>query len=214
MPAPAAPEATTNTSKQPSIQPQPAAPAEPEEGFYHPDNVNPAGYAGEDLNDSQTHPASAQAGDDVVTWVSSGDALRAHSSSWRFKMTLVSLVAGVLVYLITRDVVNAGAVVVAGLLFGFLGARKPPALHYQLDSRGITVGRRRYGYAEFRAFSVADEAASPSIDLTPLKRFLPTLSLHFDQAQRDQIVNVLSSHLPMEAHKRDALDRIANKVRF
>lgn len=150
----------------------------------------------------------------TVEWTSSGDELRLRASAWRVRMTLLSLVAAVIIYVLTRDIISAGSVGVVGLLFGFLGSRRPPSLTYTVDSQGINIGQRHYAYSDFRAFTVSDDVQSPSINLVPLKRFLPILALHYDSKLRDEIIDVLAAHLPLEIPKRDAIDSIINKVKF
>jgi hypothetical protein len=149
-----------------------------------------------------------------MEWTASGDAILQRVAGWRARMTVASLVIGVLVYLLTRDLISAGSVAFVGLLFGFLGGRKPSALHYVLDRHGIAIGRRAYSYDEFRAFIINKEKAGVSLSLVPLKRFLPMLSVECDPALLDRIVELLADHLPMETPHNDAFDRIINRVNF
>lgn len=210
QPAAVAPLAAPSTPEKPqeeSIAEDPDDGDDPEEviGFYHPDSE--ALYA-ESLGIASPKP------DKAIEWVSSGDELQARSSAWRIRMILLSVVAAAIIYAITRDVVSSGAVVIAGILFGFLGARKPPAIQYKLDSHGFSIGPRVYSYREFRAFSVADDIVPPSINIVPLKRFSPMLSIHFDVQHHDEIVDILAQHLPLEEHRHDAFDSIITRIKF
>lgn len=196
------------------INPAIAVPADSEQqaadSFYHPEDDNiPVDAALPDADNSGDTMA-----DDAVEWVSTGDELQSRSSAWRMRMLLISAGAGAVIYLITRDFVSAGSVVFVGLLFGFLGARKPPALQYRLDNHGIIIGRKQYSYNDFRAFSVVEEAQAITINLVPLKRFLPVLSIFCDPKLHDEVVAKLGLHLPMELHKRDAFDSIISRVKF
>lgn len=174
--------------------------------FYHPDDDSTQFDAQPDKDPSTP--------DEAVEWISSGDELQSRSSTWLMRMLAVSAVAGAVVFLITRDLVSTGSVVIVGLLFGFLGARKPPALQYRIDRHGIVIGRKQYRYNEFRAFSVADDRQALTVNLVPLKRFLPVLSIFCDPKLHDKIIAVLGEHLPMEVHKRDALDSIISRAKF
>ena len=150
----------------------------------------------------------------AVEWVSSGEELQSRSATWRVKMSLLSAVAGVVVYALTRDLISSGAVVFVGVIFGLMGARKPPALSYRIDRNGITVGEKAYSYREFRAFSLVDNNGSQSINLMPLKRFLPVLAVHYDLQRRAEITDILGQHLPLEEHRRDAFDSIITLIKF
>lgn len=187
--------------------------ATPDGGFYH---NSDAGLAPA-LEAAANYPAPAaqQVSDEaVVSWVSSGEAIQSRSQSWKVKMTLISVAAGAIIYLVTRDWVSSGSVALAGALFGILGSRKPHPLQYQVSRDGIIVGQRSFSYAEFRAFSTVDDGTDVTINLMPLKRFSPILSVHTDPGLRDQIVAVLANHLPVEAHRRDAIDAILSKTRL
>lgn len=178
-----------------------------DENFYHPEDDA-------SLEVAATPDAPPATSEKAVEWISSGDELRLRASAWRIRMTLLSLGAAAIIYGVTRDIVSAGSVGVVGLLFGLLGSRKPPSLAYTLDNRGITIGQKHYTYDEFRAFTVTDDTMPPSINLVPLKRFLPLLAVHYDPKRRDEIVDILAAHLPLEVYKRDAIDSIINKVKF
>jgi hypothetical protein len=192
-----------------------SAPVPEEAGFYHPDTrqLSPPTDNLEGTAAPTAQRLASAAANQAVGWTSSGESLRGGSAAWRVRMSLASVVAGALIFLVTRDLVPTIAVVVAGCLFGFLGSRQPPSLTYHLDADGITIGQKRYSYAEFRAFSLVDYPAAGA-NLVPLKRFLPMLSIHFDSSQQDKIVSVLSNHLPMEQATNDAIDKLISKVRF
>jgi hypothetical protein len=166
------------------------------------------------LAQSQQPEVAVADNEDSMEWTASGDALLMQAASWRARMSIASLIVGVLVYIITRDLFSTAAVTLIGVTFGMLGGRKPSALHYVIDRRGITIGNRKYHYNEFRAFVVNHEKVGVSLSLVPLKRFLPMLSVPCDPAHIDKIVAVLADHLPMETPSRDAFDRIINRANF
>lgn len=181
-----------------------AAPADPEVGFYHANDVLEVPEDGSD-HSIATHKDTSE----PLSWTSSGEAL-ATARIWQAKMAAIAIALGTVIYFITRDWLSAGGVVVAGILFGLLGAVKPQALNYMLDDTGIVIGQKRFLYADFRAFSVAEDTAMPTVELAPFKRFLPVMSLQIDNSLRDQIIDKLARHLPMESHHRDAMDRLIN----
>lgn len=122
----------------------------------------------------------------------------------------------VVVFLLTRDAVNAGAIIAAGLLFGIYSSRKPQTVHYQLDDTGITIGHKHYPYNMFRSFAVEEgsQTKTHGLVLMPLRRFMPMLSMHYASDLEEEIVDELSARLPMEAFRRDAVDAISRKLKF
>jgi hypothetical protein len=224
-PSPAPVETPPATPTPAVAAPAPVAPATPpvpqtstpeEAGFFHPSGgAAPASHLISTSNFGQDDSAALQPNleDAAVTWVSSGESVQAHSSAWRLRMTIFAVVAAGLIFLLTRDPVPTIAVAFSGLLFGFLGSRKPAPLSYRLDTSGITIGNKHHVYSDYRAFSIG-EYPSLNASLVPLKRFAPTLSLSIDPALQDKIITLLSARLPMEQHKADMLDKLVSRVRF
>jgi len=199
------PQQTTSEAAVPSAEVSPA-PAPVETGsFYHAGSDDEA-----DMAASQAPSPYQEA--EPVEWVSGNESFRAHAGNWRLKMSLVAIIGGALVFLVTRSYSSAGAVVVVGVLFGVLGARPPRPINYRLDGRGISVGSRQFSYAEFRAFSVSD--TSPTVNLVPLKRFAPIMVLRLDPTVAADVVKALSSHLPMETPRQDAVDSLVSRLRI
>jgi len=175
-----------------------------EGGFYH---------AGTDEDESpEPSPRRSYQEADPVEWISGNENFRAHASNWRLKMSLLAIVGAALVFLVTRSYLTSGVIVVAGILFGVLGARPPRPINYRLDGQGMSVGFKRFSYGEFRAFSVSD--TTPTVNLVPLKRFAPIMVLRFDPTVAADVVKALSAHLPMEAPRQDAVDSLVNRLRI
>jgi hypothetical protein len=78
----------------------------------------------------------------------------------------------------------------------------------------LRVGEKIYAYNMFKSFSVAQEEGAESINLFPLKRFMPIVSAYFTPQDEDKIVNAIGEHLPLEEHKLDNVDRLARRLRF
>ncbi len=135
-------------------------------------------------------------------------------NSWYVMLAVGTIVLAALIYVVTRDNISAGTVVLAAVFYVIFGVRKPKSLQYQLDFKGIVIGQRHYRYDQFRSFSVVDEAVATSIALTPLKRFMPVLAVHYGPEMESHVISALSDHLPLEPYQRDAMDIIIQKLRL
>lgn len=149
-----------------------------------------------------------------VSWTASEFVDHEKNNSWYMSLAAITGVAVVVIYLITRDIVTALAILIAAGLFGVTARRRPRTLQYELDSYGVHIGDKLYEYSAFKAFSVIEEGAFNSIQLMPLKRFLPPISLYFPPDQENQIIDTLGNYLPHEERSRDPIDRLMRKVRF
>jgi len=149
-----------------------------------------------------------------VQWTASEYISHQKSLGWYALLGLAVTCAAGFILLVTDDRFSAGIVVVVAIIFGIFAARPPRVLNYQVDNAGIKIADKFYPYEMFKSFSVQDEGAIDAILLTPLKRFMPGISLYFPPDQGEQIVTVLSNYLPHEDRDPDMLDRFMRKVRF
>jgi hypothetical protein len=149
-----------------------------------------------------------------VTWTASEFVDHEKNSSWFMTLAAITAAAVVIIYFITHDLITSFVIIIAAALFGTTARRKPRTLQYQLDDTGVTIGGKLYAYAAFKSFTLLEEGAFNSIELMPLQRFMPPISLYYPPENEEQIVNLLGNYLAHEERTRDAVDRLMRKVRF
>jgi len=94
-------------------------------------------------------------------------------------------------------------------------ARKAPrTLTYELSADGITIEKHHYPFSEFRTFAVLPDISWHTIDLEPTKRFMPRLTILFEDADFDTIVGHLAEYLPRVDRKPDVVERATRYLRF
>ena len=94
------------------------------------------------------------------------------------------------------------------------GARPPRTLNYSLDDHGITIEGKVYPYTQFRSFAVVQDVAWHSIDLEPTQRFMPRLTILFDNDDFAVIVNLLSGYLPEVDRSPDWIEQLSRYLKF
>ena len=149
-----------------------------------------------------------------VTWTASEYVHHEKSAGWYFTLTVVALILVTLIYLLTKDVVSVGVVIVAALLLGIYATHQPRQLEYKVDQKGLSIGDKRYTYGQFKSFSIMSEGAFSSIVFMPLKRFAQTTTIYFPPDEEEAIMNILANHLPLEEARRDAIDSLMRRIRF
>lgn len=149
-----------------------------------------------------------------VTWTASEYIAHDKGPSWFIALGIILFVAVAGIYFVTKDLVTPIGIAVAGIIFGVFAARPPRVLEYTVDSRGIKIDQKFYSYAELKSFDIVDEGPLPAILLMPLKRFLPPITVFYDQREEDAILNVLGSYLPHQEQQPDAVDRLMRRIRF
>ena len=101
-----------------------------------------------------------------------------------------------------------------GGLFALLANHKPRQLAYKIDNSGINIGSKLYPFEQFKSFSLAREDAIEYVNLMPLKRFMPDVSIYFPPEETEKIVTILSDHLPHHDTGERQIDKLAKKLRF
>lgn len=149
-----------------------------------------------------------------VSWTASEYIAHDKGPSWFVAFGLVLFIAVAGLYFITKDLITPLGIAVAGITFGIFAARPPRVLRYTVDSRGIMIEQKFYPYAELKSFDVVDEGQLPAILLMPLKRFLPPITVFYDQQSEEAILNVIGSYLPHQEQQSDAVDRLMRRIRF
>ncbi|MDB5186477.1 MAG: hypothetical protein JWL85_1000 [Candidatus Saccharibacteria bacterium] len=149
-----------------------------------------------------------------VHWTASEYVAHQKGVGWFLLLTLAVAGTAVMVYFLTKEVVPVVVTVILGLSFGVFGARQPLVLTYVINEHGLTVGQRFYPYSSFKTFSIIDEGPLRSILLMPLKRFMPPLTIYFEEKDEEKIFEVLGNYLPFEQRKHDVVDQFMRKIRF
>lgn len=200
----------------PPNPPQPSAPQQNEgKDFYQP--VAPAPYTGSPDDHTLSSPYAAPAHNNTVPETISWEASE-YVHNDKGIMWLVGLGAIGLVFAAIALFFQAWTffilIVVMTVAMGVFAFRKPHILHYTLNNNGVQVGDRTFHYSDFRAFGILEDGAFFTMTLIPVKRFSPAISVYFADEQGEDIVDIVSAHLPMEHVEPDFIDRLMRRLRF
>ncbi|MEK7561339.1 MAG: hypothetical protein AAB541_00545 [Patescibacteria group bacterium] len=152
--------------------------------------------------------------DATITWTASEYIDHTRGASWYLALAGGTIVLATTVYLATKDYFAPGVIAVLGVIVGVFSRQKPKQVAYELSSLGLKAGEKTYPFNLFKSFALIREGALSSVNLIPIKRFMPPLSIYFDPADEQKIVNLLGSFLPLEEGGLDAIERLARRLRF
>jgi hypothetical protein len=173
------------------------------------------GSEASDVPDEEELIAQASKSDaKPISWEASEYIDHDNGLSWYGMLFLATAVIAGFTYLITRDYLATGTIIILGVIVAIAAARRPQKITYQLSSTGIKIGEKFYSFRGYRSFYIVKEGALHSISLMPLRRFSPALSIYFDPADEEHIIKRLSEHLPFEEHKMDMVEKISRRLRF
>lgn len=194
-------------AEQPQTPAQSPQPSEPNQTFTSQPRAEWASGPASEPPKAANQPADVQ-------WTASEFIEHQKSSSWHMGVIAGGVVLAAVLYLITRDLVSVLVVIIAAILFSIIGSRKPRTLNYQINPDGITIAGKLYPFTDIKSFSVIEEGAINSIQLIPLKRFMPSLSVYYPPEQEEAIIGSLADYIPHEDHRGDPVDKLMKRLRF
>ncbi|MBX4197638.1 hypothetical protein KW801_03750 [Candidatus Saccharibacteria bacterium] len=179
---------------------------------YKPDGKTASANLPDD-NGSESKTKS-RASSQLISWQAAEFIEHQHSSSWYAALIAGTALLAALVYLATKDIFAAGTIIVVGVIVGVFAGHKPGQVQYEISESGLSVNGKNYPYSAFKSFAVLREGNLSSVNLFPLKRFMPPVSAYFEPGEEPKIVDALGNHLPYEDRKMDGIDRLSRRLRL
>jgi hypothetical protein len=213
------PQPSQPAPQVPAAPPTPSQPSVPQkdegEDFYQP--AAPAPFNSPAVAQSLPSPYSAPAHNadhpEVISWEASEYIHNDKGVMWLVGLGVVAMVFA-LIAIFLQAWTFLAMVIAGAIAMGVFAFRQPHVLHYTLNDVGVQIADRTYHYSDFRAFGIMQEGAFFTMTLIPVKRFAPALSVYFAEEQGEDIVDIVSAHLPMEHVEPDIIDRIMHLLRF
>ncbi|MBW4061195.1 hypothetical protein HJC99_01325 [Candidatus Saccharibacteria bacterium] len=135
------------------------------------------------------------------------------NGGWYFGVVATVVVLSGLAYLL-KSRFSIALFVVMGAAVIVYAKRPPRMLTYELSDGGLTIDSKHYPFQAFRSFSVIRDIAWHSIELEPTQRFMPRMSVLFDDNDFDAIVKHLLERLPRVDREPDFVERATRYLRF
>jgi hypothetical protein len=179
---------------------------------YKPDSST----AGSNLPPAEdsTKQAPQTTSPDLITWEASEFIDHPHGAGWYALLIISTAAMSALVYLASKDKIATGIIAVVGVIVGIFAAQKPKVAKYEINNSGLSVNGKNYNYSGYKSFAVINEGSLSSVNLFPLKRFMPPVSAYFDPKDEQKIAQSLGNYLPYEERKLDSVDRISRRLRL
>lgn len=203
-PAPQPPQQTQQPS-QPQQQPPSRPPTQAPETDQ--DQVSSAATP-------QPEPPAQPTGNQLFSWEASEYLDQNKNSLWYITLGVITLVLAVVLIWVFQEILSAIVVVLMAIALVVYGRRSPRVLRYALNESGITVGDKFYVFEDFKSYAVVQDGGLTMIELDPVKRFMPRLSIFFDPADADEIISILDRFLPRTERAPDAIDQLSRKLKF
>jgi hypothetical protein len=96
----------------------------------------------------------------------------------------------------------------------FYNRRKPQLRDCAFNERGVRIGEKIYFFNQFSSFWFLESPEGISLNLQPLKRFSPIVTLPLSNINPEDLKPILNKNLPEQKKEEAFIDRIARKLKF
>ena len=150
-----------------------------------------------------------------VDWIAPEYFVGAKGKMWYFLLGIMAAVFIAVSIFLFQSYSFAILVLVMAIALVVYTKRPPQEIKYTLSvQQGLYIGDKLYNLQDYKSFSIVQNNNRNFIELIPIKRFSPALSVYFPQDAGERIVDILASRLPMEQTKPDIMDKIIEKLRI
>jgi hypothetical protein len=178
---------------------------------YKPDGGN-ASSAGDSDNSEPQTPESRRSKN--LSWEAAEFIEHPHGPGWYGSLALATVLLAVIVYLVARDIFATVIIVVVGGIVWVFAGQKPGVAKYEITPSGISVNGKLYEFGNYKSFTSLREGGLSSVNLFPLKRLMPPLSVYFDPKDEPKIIEAIGNYLPYENRQLDQIDRLTRRLRL
>lgn len=148
-----------------------------------------------------------------ITWEAEEYIVKEHHGWWYFGLVVVT--AGLSALAIWLQGWTFLALIIVSVITVLVFNLRPPRkIHYTLNGDGLTEGKIKHPFDDFRAFGIVKEGSHYSAVLIPKKRFGINVKVYFPEGSGEAIVDSLGARLPMEQVKPDLLDKLVDFLRI
>jgi len=151
---------------------------------------------------------------EVFNWQSSEYIHHHKTPLWFMGLALATLVFVAFFVLVLHEILSVIVIVLMALAVAFYGYRKPGTIDYELSGNGIKIVDRFYPFSQFRGFALVPDKAFTTIELDPLKRFAPRISLFYPHEDEAKILGILEAKLPRADREAAPIDKLARTLKF
>jgi hypothetical protein len=150
----------------------------------------------------------------LASWQAAEYIQHHHSPLWYAGLGALTIGFLLLLVLVLHEWLSAVVVLLVVVSIVVYAHRAPRTLAYTLTATGIMIGEKYFPYSDFHSFAVLPYHGQMNVELDPLKRFMPRISLPADEQNLDAVIEVLGPRLPRSDRKPDPIDRLTHYLKL
>lgn len=150
----------------------------------------------------------------IISWTASEYIEHQRGASWYLALVGVTAAIAAGTYFATKEYFATGTIVVVGIIVATFVGHKPRQITYELSNSGLKAGNKTYNYSAFKSFAIISDGALSSLNLYPLKRFVPPISAYFEAKDQNRILGIIGERLPLEERGADRLENLSRRLKL
>lgn len=150
---------------------------------------------------------------DKINWQALEFQKHAKSASW-FAALWIVVGALVVVAILTKSILMAILVILAGLVVSLFAAKEPREFKFSLDEKSLTIDDRKYPLEEFASFWIFEEQEHNVISLMPAKTFKTRLRIILPKEHTSNSRLFLRAVISEEEQEESLVEALADWLRF
>lgn len=146
--------------------------------------------------------------DKLISWQALEYEHRERSVDWFWALGIVALTGAVISFLLENFLFGV-FILVGAFVLALYAVRKPHILYFELNDKGVVIGKRLFPYETLDSFWVEDrfEGREPKLFFTSKKAFVPHLIIPLSDMSPSQIREFLSSRV----EEKEQFESLAHK---
>jgi hypothetical protein len=149
----------------------------------------------------------------LFSWQASEYTFYKKSPLWYFVILVLALLCiGAAIYF--RQWILIAVIVMFVIVLIQYSRRKPEMRNYALNEQGIKIDDKTYSFKQFKSFWIIKTAEETSLNLEPLKRLSPIITISLSGVRTEDLRQILVKYLPEQKREEELIDRISKKLKF
>lgn len=149
-----------------------------------------------------------------VQWEASEYIEHNRNAVWYLALLVSTGVISAATYYFTKEIFATVVIILTALAVTISSFHKPRQTSYSLSKSGLMIGQKNYPYSTLKSFAVIREGGLISLNIVPIKKFMPTITVYFESKDEEKIINSIGQHLPYEERSPDRIERLSQRLKL
>lgn len=144
---------------------------------------------------------------ETITWKTYEHIHTDKSSDWYWIVGVVTVTIAIIAILL-NNIIFAVLILIGSFTLTLLASKKPNLVNVTISSTGIMFNKTLFAYSGIESFWVETRDSYPRLLLKPKKLFAPFIVILLEDADPDDVRDILEKKLPAEEHAEPLLEKL------